>query len=221
MANCIGSTWILQGDPWLTILGFVVLYLCRAFLESCQEFPKCSSWGRKLKECWELLRLDLFGSSSGASLCPWHPVARFAHLSWSRMDWYLRLFLGYPHFFKTRMRVKCQEWCNPALLEKKCFENINFSNKHLFVFFRGCSYSLPPRSLSGLIWCSFRISETNKNPLTTSDPVVKKCSFFTVLSLVLPDEKNLVLCLSSFATGFQVPIGQLRPEIQPSWARKM
>ena len=54
-----------------------------------------------------------------------------------------------------------------------------------------------------------------------SDPVVKKCSFFTVLSLFLPDEKNLVLCLSSFATGFQVPIGQLRPEIQPSWARKM
>ena len=124
-------------------------------------------------------------------------------------------------FLQNTHAGKMPRVVQPRPLGEKCFENINFSNKHLFVFFRGCSYSLPPRSLSGLIWCSFRISETNKNPLTTSDPVVKKCSFFTVLSLVLPDEKNLVLCLSSFATGFQVPIGQLRPEIQPSWARKM
>ena len=204
--------------PFLDSWFYNVLYLCRAFLESCQEFPKCSSWGRQLKECWELLRLDLQVELLCARGSPW-------------LDLHISVLKPYGQIFTLVSRIssflqnthagKMPRVVQPRPLGEFFFENINFSNEHLFVFFRGCSYSLPPRSLSGLIWCSFRISETNKNPLTTSDPVVKKCSFFTVLSLFLPDEKNLVLCLSSFATGFQVPIGQLRPEIQPSWARKM
>ena len=62
-------------DSWFYICGFpgIVPGNSKQIRKGPVNFFACycSSWGRKLKECWELLRLDLFGSSSGASLCPW------------------------------------------------------------------------------------------------------------------------------------------------------